>query len=66
MASLFVPIANGWMDGRTVGRTTEMASAPYYKLPPLFEEEAKKLRMTQLTHIKVHSIKMIHVFKDKF
>ena len=24
------------------GRTTEMASAPYYKLPPLFEEEAKK------------------------
>ena len=23
------------------GRTTEMASAPYYKLPPQFEEEAK-------------------------
>ena len=28
-------------DGWTVGWTTEMASAPYYKLPPQFEEEAK-------------------------
>ena len=28
---------DGWMDGRT----TEMVSAPYYKLPPQFEEEAK-------------------------
>ena len=35
---------DGWTDGRTDGRRTEHSRAPYYKLPPPTEEEAKKLQ----------------------
>ena len=47
MASLLVSIANGWTDGRTDGRRTEHSRAPYYKLPPRTEEEAKKRKQSK-------------------